>query len=221
MNTLHCTSGHHAPFRKKRRLQYFATLLLATGIVYCSILAQDVQAQQSLFSDVRAYTVGDAITIMLAERTAAQRESGWERKTNSGMSGGASLNGGETLNGSFGLNATFNNESSNQNESVQRDLLQGTMTAIVVAIDSLSGNLVVEGERNLNVNGDTHIMRVKGMVRSFDIMSNNSVFSYKLANANIEYRRANDIKSAIRRPGALAGAAALLLVGAAVLLGSD
>ena len=202
--------------------QRFKTLVLAGFIVLTSLLGHHkVLAQQSLFSDIRAFRVGDAITITLAERTAAQRESGWERRTNSGLSGGASLDGGPSLSGSFGVNATFNNQSSNQNESVQRDLLQGNMTALVVAIDSLSGNLVVEGERNLNVNGDNHIMSVRGVVRPFDIMSNNSVLSFKLANANIVYRRDDKIRSAIKRPGALAGGAALLLIGAAIVFGSE
>ena len=199
---------------------HFVGISLLTILFAFLFAFQPAQAQQSLYADIKAFGIGDAITIVLAERTAAQRESGWERKTNSGMGGSASLDG-ASLNGSFGMNATFNNESSNQNESVQRDLLQGTMTAVVVALDSLSGNLVIEGKRNLNVNGDTHIMKVRGMVRPFDIMSDNSVMSYKLANADIEYRRAGDIKSALKRPGALAGAAAILLVGAAVMLGSD
>ena len=198
-------------------------LSIACSMSLCLLLLfpKSGVAQQSLFSDIRAFKVGDAITITLAERTAAQRESGWERSTNSGLGGGASLNGESPLSGSFGMNATFNNEASNQNESVQRDLLQGNMTALVVAIDSLSGNLIVEGERNLNVNGDNHIMSVRGTVRPFDIMSNNTVLSYKLANANIVYRRDGNIRSAIRRPGALAGGAALLLVGAAVVFGTQ
>ena len=202
--------------------QRFKTLVLTVSLVLTSLLGHHTAlAQQSLFSDIRAFRIGDAITITLAERTAAQRESGWERRTNSGLSGGASLDGGPSLSGSFGVNATFNNQSSNQNESVQRDLLQGNMTALVVAIDSLSGNLVVEGERNLNVNGDNHIMSVRGVVRPFDIMSNNSVLSFKLANANIVYRRDDKIRSAIKRPGALAGGAALLLIGAAIVFGSE
>ena len=194
---------------------------MGSYLVVNLFLFQNTLAQQSLFSDIRAYRIGDAITITLAERTAAQRESGWERKTNSGTGGSASLDGGPNLTGSFGVNATFNNESSNQNESIQRDLLQGNMTALVVAIDSLSGNLIVEGERNLNVNGDNHIMSVRGTVRPFDILSNNTVLSYKLANANIVYKRDGSIKSSIRRPGALAGGAVLLLLGAAIVFGSE
>lgn len=200
---------------------YCTSLLILGAFFSCLLLPKSVVAQQSLFSDIRAFRVGDAITITLAERTAAQRESGWERKTNSGLSGGASLNGGPSLSGSFGVNATFNNEASNQNESVQRDLLQGNMTALVVAIDSLSGNLIIEGERNLNVNGDNHVMSVRGSVRPFDIMSNNTILSYKLANADIVYRREDNIRSAIKRPGALAGGAALLLIGAAIVFGSE
>ena len=206
----------------KYKLSNPIRLLAVSGCLLVQIISMSTaHAQQSLFADIRAFRVGDAITITLAERTAAQRESGWERKTNSGTGGSASLDGGPNLSGSFGVNATFNNETSNQNESIQRDLLQGNMTALVVGIDSLSGNLIIEGERNLNVNGDNHIMSVKGTVRPFDILSDNTVLSYKLANANIVYRRDGSIRAAIKRPGALAGGAALLLIGAAIVFGSD
>ena len=206
---------------KQRFTQKRLFLVISSFLLVNLLSIHTTHAQQSLFSDIRAFRIGDAVTITLAERTAAQRESGWERKTNSGTSGGASLDGGPNLSGSFGVNATFNNETSNQNESIQRDLLQGNMTALVVGIDSLSGNLIIEGERNLNVNGDNHIMSVRGTVRPFDIMSDNTVLSYKLANANIIYKRDGSIRAAIKRPGALAGGAALLLVGAAIVFGSD
>ncbi len=201
--------------RAGRRTWVLISVLIGIGSLNAAC------AQQSLYADIVAYRVGDAITIMLAERTAAQRRSGWERRTNSGLGGGASINGNADLSGNFGVNATFNNESSNENESIQRDLLQGTMTALVVDIDETTGNLIVEGERNLNVNGDTHVMKVRGTVRPFDISGNNAVLSYKLANANIEYKRAGTIKRAFMRPGALAGGALALLLGAAVVFGTD
>jgi len=201
------------------RIAWLSGILLIAVLNALVMLSRPVLAQQSLFSDIKAYRVGDAITITLAERTAAQRESGWERMTNSRTSGSGSVAGG-TLGGSFGLDATFDNQARNQNEAVQRDLLQGTMTALVVGIDSLSGNLILEGERHLNVNGDTHVMKVQGTVRPYDVRGNNSVMSYQLANANIEYRRAGGIKRAFIGPGTLATVAGILLVGAAVLTGT-
>lgn len=183
------------------------------------LTTQPAIAQQSLFSDITAHRVGDAITIELAERTSAQRKSGWERSDNSSLGAGAGVDGGTAVNGSFGVDATFNNQAMNENESVQRDLLQGTMTALVVGLDSLAGNLIIEGERSLHVNGETHIMKVRGTVRPFDVSSSNTIMSYQLANANIDYRRAGGIKRKLLGPGALAGAATLLVIGAAVITG--
>ncbi len=185
------------------------------------LAARPALAQQSMFADIKAYRVGDAITIQLAERTSAQQKSGWERSTNSNLGAGGGVDGGSLANGSFAVDATFNNQTQNKNASVQRDLLQGTMTAVVVAMDSLGGNLIVEGERSLNVNGETHIMSVKGSVRPYDVSSHNTIMSYQLANANIEYRRAGGIKRKLMGPGTLAGVATLLVVGAAVVAGNN
>ncbi len=118
------------------------------------------------------------------------------------------------------MDATFNNQSQKDNQSVQRDLLQGTMTALVVGVDSLAGNLIIEGERSLNVNGETHIMSVQGSVRPFDVSSNNTILSYQLANAKIEYKQAGGIKKAIMGPGMWAGIATVLAIGAAVITGN-
>ncbi len=183
--------------------------------------ARPAAAQQSLFSDITAFRVGDALTIQLAERTSAQRQSGWENSNSSGFGAGSRVNGGTTINGSFGADATFNNQAKKENESVQRDLLQGTMTALVVGMDSLAGNLMIEGERSLHVNGETHILRVQGAVRPFDVSSSNTIMSYQLANANIEYKKAGGIKRALMGPGALIGVATILVGGAAVVTGTN
>ena len=200
---------------KAPRTSWIVGLILL--LVAFFLFSRPVAAQPSLYSDIVAYRIGDAITITLAERTAAQRNSGWERRNSSSFGGAGGVNGGTTVNGHFGVDATFNNQALNENQSVQRDLLQGTMTALVVDVDSLSGNLVVEGERKLHVNGATHVMTVKGQVRPFDIRGNNMIMSYQLANANIEYKRAGGIRRAFLGPGTLAGVATLLIVGAAVI----
>ncbi|MEZ4701570.1 MAG: flagellar basal body L-ring protein FlgH, partial [Rhodothermales bacterium] len=137
--------------------------LILLAFLFLLFIPRHALAQRSMFADVKAYRVGDAITIQLAERTAAQRESQWERSSRSRLDSQSGLDGGTALNGQFGLNATFQNDAERRNGSVQSDLLRGNMTAIIVAVDSLSGNLVVQGERSLNVNGETHLMEVRGM----------------------------------------------------------
>ncbi len=94
------------------------------------------------------------------------------------------------------------------------------MTVVVVGVDS-TGNLAIQGERRLSVNGEAHVMKVSGLVRPYDIRYDNSVLSYQIANANIEYRRAGFGRKWFK-PGALVrwGVYALLGAGAYYALGN-
>ncbi len=172
-------------------------------------------AQNSMFSDFKARSEGDIITVILSERTAAQRESDWKNKSSSKVGGSSSLTGGSSLSGKFALDASFNKSALNENASSQSDLLSGTMTAIIVKRDA-AGNLFVQGERELSVNGESHVMRISGYVRATDIRPNNTVMSYQIANASIEYHRKGGITRSFFKPGRLARLGALAIIGGAV-----
>lgn len=175
-------------------------------------------AAQSLFADPKAARVGDPITVVLAERTAASSRSQFEDRSQAGLSGNANVNGGE-ISGQFGLDATMNQNQAAENQAVQSDLLSGTITAVVVAVDS-TGNLQIAGERSLHVNGVTHLMKVKGTVRPLDVTYDNTVLSYQIANANVDYRQ-KGLRNKFFRPGTILKIGALALVGAAVALSSQ
>lgn len=194
------------------RIAFFA--LLVAGFVL------PAYGQVSMFADPKARSVGDILTIILAERTNAQRESGWENRSNARLSGSGSVEADDDLKDTFGFDAGINKEGLNRNESVQSDLLHGTMTVMVVGVDS-TGNLAVQGERKLSVNGEAHVMKVSGLVRPFDIRYDNSILSYQIANANIEYRRAGFGRKWFK-PGTLVrwGVYAILGAGAYYALGN-
>lgn len=190
------------------------TFLLLLSLWFGTSLA--AIAQSSLYADFRALRPGDVITIILAERTAAQRESNYAQLANAKVGGTSALS--ATLGGRFSADATFSHESKAKGETLQRDLLEGTVTALVVNIDSTTGNLRIEGERRLNINGVTHLMRISGMVRPYDVRYDNTVFSYQIANAHIEYRQSG-LTHKFFRPGFLTRLGALALIGAAIAFG--
>lgn len=185
---------------------------LALALVLSAVPAQ----AQSMYADFRARAVGDVITVILAEQTSAQRATGYENSSSSSIGGDSGINSPD-INSTFGMNASFNKESENTNETVQSDLLEGTITATITEVDQY-GNLMIEGERHLNVNGVTHLMRVSGMVRPVDISSSNTLLSHQIANADVEYRRDGFTRRFIK-PGFLAKAGAVVALGAAVFFG--
>ena len=191
--------------------------ILAVFALVGGLLAPPAAAQ-SLYADARARQPGDVLTVLLSESTSAQRESASQNRSNSSL-GGSGTADGPSIAGTFGLDAEFSNASESANETVQSDLLQGTLTVRVAEVDD-AGNLVIEGERRLNVNGVTHFMRVTGTVRPFDIRTDNTLFSYQIANADIEYRRDGLIQR-YAGPGFFAKVGAVVVLGAAIFFGAQ
>ncbi|MEZ4696073.1 MAG: flagellar basal body L-ring protein FlgH [Rhodothermales bacterium] len=189
-------------------------LLLSVTMLVASPGARPAAAQSSMFSDFRATRAGDVLTIVLAENTSARRQSEWANESQSSAGGAATVGNGGSIDGKFGLDATFKKDGSNKNRSVQSDLLAGTMTARVDSVDP-TGNLHISGERTLSVNGEIHVMKLSGLVRRFDVQPSNTIMSYQIASANIEYERKGGMKRALFKPGKAArfGGIALLVAG--------
>lgn len=187
-------------------------LLLAAAALLLPATAQ----AQSLYSDPIARQQGDILTVILAEQTSAQRESGYEDESGSSVRGRGDVSA-PGIGSRFSADARFDLESSTRNETVQSDLLEGTLTTRVVETDE-AGNLVIEGERRLNVNGVTHLMKVSGTVRPYDIRYNNTVLSHQIAGANVVYRKVG-LGRQFLAPGTFAKIGAVGAIVAAVVLG--
>lgn len=170
----------------------------------------------SLYADVRAYQAGDLLTVILAERTQARRQS----RSNASRTNQIAGSGSATMGGFFGVDAQVGAQSDADNQTVQSDLLAGTITARVVAVDP-AGNLQIEGERRLNVDGAVHLMSVSGLVRPADVSTGNTVLSHQIAGADVAYRQEGGGGSRFLQPRflTLVGTAAVLI--GAVVFGAS
>ena len=70
--------------------------------------------------------------------------------------------------------------------------LNGSISAIVVDVMA-NGNLVVFGEKQLELNEGSEYIRVRGVIRPEDIQPNNTVLSRRLANAQFSYSGAGEL----------------------------
>lgn len=172
---------------------------------------------QSLFTDPVAHQEGDVLTIVLAEQTSAQRESSYEGNSSSSMSGGGGVSA-PSIESRFSGDAQINTETNNSNESVQSGVLNGTVTARVTQVNQ-AGNLLVEGERRLTINGVTHVMRVSGLVRPSDVRHDNTILSHQIANANIRYNQAGLRHSGFFSKGFFLKVGSVAAIGLSIFLG--
>jgi flagellar L-ring protein precursor FlgH len=66
-----------------------------------------------------------------------------------------------------------------------------------------NGNLVIDGSKVVEINEEKEIIKISGIVRPQDIESNNIIYSYNVANAQITYS-GKGAASTGQRPGLLA-----------------
>ncbi|MFQ5705967.1 MAG: flagellar basal body L-ring protein FlgH [bacterium] len=175
----------------------------------------------SLYTDVKARGIGDVITILIVEATNGSRQSDVTSSDKSALSASGSVTGNLTkFLPLFGASSDFSKSYDGSEATAQKDLLTGKITAVVTQFTP-SGNLVLQGKRRLEVNGETHILELKGIVRPKDIDSNNIVFSYNLANVEIAYKKAG-LMNRLGKPGWVARWSTWLLalgLGGAAYLG--
>lgn len=159
-----------------------------------------------LFMDLRARAVGDTLTILLVERTAASKESSTSTSRGTSIDTGFPIVGGRpvTSNGTPILNNEVGTDSSFSGaaDASQSNRLDGSIT-VTVAGRLPNGNLVVRGEKLITLNQGEEYIRVEGIVRPIDIGPQNTVASTKLADAKITYSGRGTL-AATNRPGWLA-----------------
>ena len=153
------------------------------------------------FEDTRARHVGDLITVLLQESTNASKSNSTKTKKSSAIDNAAPTLAGRsvTLGGKSLLEASVQGSNQFQGEgaSTQSNALQGSLTAVVT--ERLpNGNLVVQGEKWLQLNQGEEFVRVTGVVRAADILPDNTVTSDKVADARISYGGKGSVQSASR-----------------------
>ena len=163
-------------------------IILILSLTVIKISAQDMRKNSdfSLFADQKASRVGDAITIFVVESSQAsnnaEKTSGRSSDLGFGVSGEVS----ETALPNVDLNIGSNNEFKGSGSTKTSGLIR---TKISATIDSVlqNGNLLVRGSRKLVINGEEQTIFIRGIVRTSDIMADNSVLSYNLSDAEIAF----------------------------------
>ena len=74
-----------------------------------------------------------------------------------------------------------NDSFSGVGQTTRKSKVEATVSCVVTSILP-NGNLVINGERTVDVNNDSEIIQISGIVRPSDINSSNTVGSHKLHN---------------------------------------
>lgn len=142
-----------------------------------------------LFEDLRARRVGDIIRVLLVEQTDAAKSSKTEiDKENKNALPNPTLLGRTRNVGGDGLalDVESSHEFEGEGKSNQSNKLSGSI-AVTVSGVLPNGNLLVQGEKWIQINQGSEFIRLKGIVRPVDVSSDNTILSTQVADAKISY----------------------------------
>jgi len=177
--------------------------VLCAGILVLAAasLAQDMRANvgRSLFADPRASAVGDAVMVLVVEISSASNDASTssDRESNISMNAAGSAGSAEMPEVSLGVGT--GNSFKGSGATSTRGSIRAKISARVDSVLA-NGDLVITGLRTIVVNGEEQKITLSGIVRPADILANNSVYSYNIADARIAFE-GNGVVSSAQGPG--------------------
>jgi flagellar L-ring protein precursor FlgH len=171
----------HQPMTARPVPQNYAAS--ANGAIY------NVASARPLFEDRRARFVGDIITINIAEKTSASKNS--ENKTTRSESVAAAIPTVvglplKTLQGT-NLSASDSNNFDGKGQNTSANDFTSSLTVTVIEVLP-NGNLLVSGEKQIGLKEGEEFIRFSGVVNPNTITTANTVQSTQVADARIEYK---------------------------------
>lgn len=177
-------------------------VLIHSGLIVSSGFGQHLTGA-SLFSDHKARSVGDVITILVVEESVAASKANTTTDKSTDLNlearGGGSADLFKPL---FGMRGGLDNSFSGEGKTERKGTLKARISATVVSVRS-NGDLEIQGSREVVVNGEREMTTITGVVRPADVSTLNTVYSYNVAEAKISYVGKGDINNG-QRPGLIA-----------------
>jgi flagellar L-ring protein precursor FlgH len=145
--------------------------------------------QSRFFTDARAYTAGDILTVQISIKDQAKLKNDTSRnrtaKRTLGLDGSYDADG---VGGEAKVDGSINSETDTQgtgatNRSENIDL---SMAAVVTDVLP-NGNLMISGSQEVRVNAELRVLTIAGVVRPSDIGPQNTISYDRIAEARVSY----------------------------------
>jgi flagellar L-ring protein FlgH len=168
-------------------------ILQLTTLAAESLWKEDA-APISMFADKKAHRVGDIVTVVIMENNGTSRNNNTSTSRTSGIDSSissflypASVSGLLTKGGQLpAMSISGKNTFNGGGQIANQETINAQIA--VKGIDVLpNGNLVVEGRRQTAFSGEKQEAVLRGTVRVDDVSATNTVYSYNIADASIQY----------------------------------
>lgn len=167
------------------------------------------RGENPIFSDRKAMNINDLVTVVISEKTnqSSNAKKTTAKNSKTSLKGGI-ITAGSPLNevvnqvnkfGNVGFGGGSETEYSGNGSNTRTEAFNTTISARIVKILN-NGNYFIEGNRELLIDGEKQIIQLSGVIRPYDISSNNEIDSRYIADAKIAYKTQGDINKATTKP---------------------
>jgi flagellar L-ring protein FlgH len=178
-------------------------IVVASILITSCYVSANAASIHSLYNDRKALSADDILTVVIVESAKAGSESGTNTSKQNDMNvSGANGSGLLKFLPSFGASAGSKVDYDGKAGTSREGSLDAKVSARVIKVLD-NGNLVIDGSKVVEINDEKEIIKVSGVVRPQDIESNNIVYSYNIADAQITYSGKGACHTG-QRPGLIA-----------------
>lgn len=166
-----------------KRLLWISLLLLAPSTTWAGEPYLDLGQGTGGVANQKAFEVGDIVTVIVIENATATTTAKTDANSKSEISGGPGLG---ILNQITEWGLDTETKFKGDGKSSRTGALNTQMSTRVVE-QLPNGNLRLQGERVVMINGESQIITLTGLVRPQDVRADNTVASTLIADASISY----------------------------------
>lgn len=145
--------------------------------------------QSQLYTDPRALSVGDILTVMISinDKAKFSNESQRNRRASKSLGlGGAIDLDGAGVEGSADASVNSNTVHSGAGATSRSEDIRLQVAAVVTDVMP-NGNLIISGSQEVRVNAELRILTIAGIVRPKDINADNTISYERIAEARVSY----------------------------------
>jgi flagellar L-ring protein FlgH len=157
-------------------------LACASASLAAQVVATTEPMYRSLYADRKAYRPGDILTVVITESSTASATA----RTRADKGDRASYSILQSEADPWNIQLDLNNDFSGGGQIQRTGQLLARLAVFIEEVDA-NGNLRIRGEQNIKVNNERQRIALTGLVRLEDITPDNTVASWRIAGAKIDF----------------------------------
>ena len=179
---------------KKQSLLIVFSIIFSIGVMGDSLWKKSESS--SIFDNKRLFKIGDIVTVKISAESTAVQEAGTTTRKSSDVGANFfdtydqysldSANN-DSMRKMQNYRIGGNDNYSGVGQTTRKSKVEAIVSCVVTRVLP-NGHLVISGERMVDVNNDSEIIQISGIIRPMDIDMKNTIDSHQVAQFNISLK---------------------------------